>query len=287
MPTLARAYVFCRGDTPSAQPVLRTLETALGRAGIPVVQIYEIPIPPGKTGWPPAGIRPEPGDFAISIGGDGTFLATVTATRAELPIMGINLGRLGYLTDFVADRIDQDLEPILKGQCQTETRLLVRGRIDPGEPEWRLALNDIVLEKADGGKMVDIETWIDGRFICAHRADGLIVSTPSGSTAYALSCGGPILHPELSNLVILPIAPHNLSDRPLVIAGQARIELRVPKGQAHRCLVNWDGSATRPLGPGAVVQVSRSDRQLEVLHPVSYDPISRLREKLHWGRSGI
>jgi NAD+ kinase len=285
MPTLARAYIFCRGETPACPSVLVTLERILGQAGIPIVQKREIPGVSGQTDPPPSEAVFEPGDFAISVGGDGTFLATATATRAEIPILGINLGRLGYLTDFAADRLDRELRPLLEGHYQTETRILIRGCLKPGPSEWRLALNDIVLGKADGGRMIDIETWIEGRFVCAHRADGLIVSTPSGSTAYALSCGGPILHPELSCLVILPIAPHNLSDRPLVIPGEAQVELRVPEGQASRCLVNWDGSATRRLDPGVRVQINRADRELKIIHPASYDPISRLREKLHWGRS--
>ncbi len=278
-----RAVVFAREGANEIQATVRAIHGVLARHGVTVAGTRIIP---AHGAWPEdPGLAGEcrEGDFAISVGGDGTFLATVSAVQAKLPILGINLGRLGFLTDLSPPDLEPELSAILAGNYRSEKRLLIQGGLDAKTSGWRLALNDIVLEKADGGRMIDIETWIDGRFVCIHRADGVIVSTPTGSTAYALSCGGPILHPELEALIILPISPHNLSERPLVISSNSEVELRVPDRDAGRCQVNWDGQESLRLGAGQTLRITRSPQSVRLIHPSGYDPIARLREKLRWG----
>jgi len=278
-----RAFVFVREETNGILATVQAIRGVLARHAVTVADIRTIP---AHGAWPeepglPTVVRE--GDFAISVGGDGTLLATVSAVRARLPILGVNLGRLGFLTDLSPLALETELSAILAGRYRSEARLLIQGGLDQDPSGWRMALNDIVLEKADGGRMIDIETWIDGRFVCIHRADGVIVSTPTGSTAYALSCGGPILHPELEALIILPISPHNLSERPLVIASGSAIELRVPDRAAERCQVNWDGQESLRLSAGQSLGITRAEQRVQLIHPTDYDPITRLRDKLRWG----
>ncbi|MHB1544687.1 MAG: NAD(+)/NADH kinase [Gammaproteobacteria bacterium] len=278
-----RAFIFVREDTNGILATVQTIRDVLASHTVTVADIRTIP---AHGAWPEGPGLPtmaQTGDFAISVGGDGTLLATVSAVRAKLPILGVNLGRLGFLTDLSPLAVETELSAILAGQYRSETRLLIQGGLDSAPARWRMALNDIVLEKADGGRMIDIETWIDGRFVCIHRADGVIVATPTGSTAYALSCGGPILHPELEALLILPISPHNLSERPLVIASSSEIELRVPDRAAERCQVNWDGQESLRLNAGQSLRISRAEQRVQLVHPIDYDPIAKLRDKLRWG----
>ena len=282
--TFLRAFIFVREDANGIEPTLETIRNVLARHAVTVADIRTIPAHGAWPEEPGLSTTAREGDFAVSVGGDGTLLATVSAVRAKLPILGVNLGRLGFLTDLSPLSLETELASILAGRHRSETRLLIQGGIGPDPGGWRTALNDIVLEKADGGRMIDIETRIDGRFVCIYRADGIIVSTPTGSTAYALSCGGPIVHPALEALILLPISPHNLSERPLVIASNAEIALRVPDRAAERCQVNWDGQESLRLAPGQTLRITRADQRVRLIHPADYDPIARLRDKLRWGR---
>lgn len=281
--SFSRAFIFARADTDDVRATVQVIRDALARYAVTIADSRVIPAHGAWPNEPTLPTQVQEGDFAISVGGDGTFLATVSAVRAGLPVLGVNLGRLGFLTDLSPETLDSELTAILSGRYRLENRLLIQGGLEPAPGSWRLALNDIVLEKADGSHMIEIETWIDGRFVCIHRADGVIVSTPTGSTAYALSCGGPILHPELEALLTLPICPHNLSERPLVIASGSEIELRVPDHTAERCQVNWDGQVSLRLRRGQRLRITRAEQRVQLIHPTDYDPIARLRKKLRWG----
>lgn len=227
-------------------------------------------------------------DLIIVVGGDGTLLHTARALADHpVPMAGINLGRLGFLTDISAERAAQDIERILDGHYRRDDRPMVDGTIHrDGTPLARdLALNDVVLHKADGGRMIEFETWVDGTFVSLHRADGMIAATATGSTAYALSGGGPILHPDLGGLTLVPICPHTLSDRPLVVPDSYRVELVLrghsePEGQVH-----WDGQQRSPMAAGDRLEIRHHGRRTTLLHPPGYDYFALLRSKLHWGRA--
>lgn len=225
-------------------------------------------------------------DLIICVGGDGSLLhAARQYGLAGLPLLGVNLGRLGFLVDVSPAELEQRLDELVNGQFVEERRLLidmVAHRAD-AEVARGVALNDVVLHKADPGRMQEFSTRIDGVGVTTHRADGVLVTTPTGSTAYALSAGGPILYPTLDALALVPISPHTLSDRPLVVGADSRIALTVGDGGGAR--VSCDGQRSFTLETGDTVTVTRSAQVVRLLHPPDYDYFRILRDKLHWGRA--
>jgi NAD+ kinase len=227
-------------------------------------------------------------DLVIVVGGDGTLLKAAHAVADRpVPLVGVNLGKLGFLADITPERLQDDIAAILKGDCSREQRLLLDSCLlrAAGALQCTPALNDVVVQKADGGRLIEFETHVDGRFVCAHRADGMVVATPTGSTAYALSAGGPILHPGLDAIALVPICPHTLGDRPIVVSGGAEIEIVVTNTHGGRAQATWDGQQTQSLVAGDRVQVRRSQRNITFIHPHGYDYYKILRTKLHWGRT--
>jgi NAD+ kinase len=221
-------------------------------------------------------------DLAIVVGGDGTLLHAARALAPSgVPLVGINLGRLGFLVDVSPDEIETCLEHILAGEHDAEERFLLAARTDGG-PDHP-ALNDVVIHKWNTPRMIEYETYIDGVFVNVQRSDGIIVSTPTGSTAYALSGGGPLLHPSLDALVLVPICPHTLSNRPLVVAGGSRIEIRVCGFDAGHAEVTCDGQTSLALARGERVRIERTPHAARLLHPKGHDHYKILRAKLGWG----
>ena len=225
----------------------------------------------------------ERADLAIVVGGDGTLLncARVMAER-NVPLVGINLGRLGFLTDIAAKDLSQAINSILDGDYAAEERMLLSGSCErAGKARLSaVAMNDVVVSRGAMGSMIEFAVTVDGEFIYALRADGLIVASPTGSTAYALSAGGPILHPALQAIALVPISPHTLSNRPVAIRSASRIEITLMKGMDARA--NFDVQAYCELEPGDVVKVTASPRPATLLHPPGYRYFSMLREKLRW-----
>lgn len=229
----------------------------------------------------------ERADLIICVGGDGSLLhAARQYGLAGLPLLGVNLGRLGFLVDVTPAELEQRLDELVNGRFIEEHRLLLDMVAHRGDEEIArgVALNDVVLHKADPGRMQEFSTHIDGVGVTTHRADGVMVATPTGSTAYALSAGGPILHPTLNALVLVPICPHTLSDRPLVVGAGSRIALAVGGGTGG-ARVSCDGQRGFTLAAGDTVTVTRSERAVRLLHPPDYDYFRILRDKLHWGRA--
>jgi NAD+ kinase len=225
-------------------------------------------------------------DLIIAVGGDGTMLYAVgLALNGEVPLLGINRGRLGFLADISPDEIESSLDQVLGGNYTPESRLLLDAQIvDPdGSTRGSMALNDVVLQRRETGRMLDFRTSIANRYVNTHSGDGLIVATPTGSTAYSLSCGGPIIEPTLDAMVIVPICPHTLSDRPIVIPANLEVEVNLLARSDTKAEVTIDGHSSGDISPGDRLLISRSEKRVTLIHPPGYDYYEVLRSKLHWG----
>lgn len=226
-------------------------------------------------------------DLAIVVGGDGTLLNVARDLAAHrVPIIGVNLGRLGFLADIQAEHMTTEIGKILDGDYQTESRLLLhaevmrKGRIVHNAS----AFNDVIISKGELARMIEFETYLDGEFVHSIRGDGIIVASPTGSTAYALSSGGPILHPTLDAIAIVPICPHTLSNRPIVVSGDSIVEILVSRLAEQHAYAAFDGQSTYSLEDGDRVYVRRAEHEVELLHPSGRSHFEVMRIKLHWGR---
>jgi NAD+ kinase len=229
-------------------------------------------------------------DLVIAIGGDGTLLyaARLVAHRG-VPLIGINRGRLGFLTDVLPQDMFASVDAALEGRAERDERSLLEARIvgANGVTARALALNDVVLQKWETGRMVDFETWIDGAYVNTHGGDGLVVASSTGSTAYALSCGGPIVAPHLDVLVVAPICPHTLSDRPIVVSGRSVITVKLVDRPDARAQITCDGVSLGELVHGDRLEVHPTAQKITLLHPNKFEYYRLLRSKLHWGRGGF
>ncbi|MBU0514371.1 MAG: NAD(+)/NADH kinase [Proteobacteria bacterium] len=232
---------------------------------------------------PSAVADPSAVDLAVVLGGDGTLLGAAREVGARgVPILGVNMGGLGFLTAVGLDRMYEVLDHWLAGEHRVQERMTLEGRVfrDGREVSQGVVLNDLVINKAALARILDLPTFIDGRFLTTFRADGLIISTPTGSTAYNLAAGGPILVPGLQAIVLAPICPFTLTNRPLVLDHEARIEVRLERGtDAH---LTYDGQVGFELADGDRVEIGRAARPIRLVEsPLGYFEI--LRTKLGWG----
>ncbi len=224
-------------------------------------------------------------DLIIVVGGDGTLLdAARSIAGRDIALIGVNIGRLGFLVDVCPDEIETQLNSIFAGRYHEEQRAMLQGEVVRGDEVIRtgVALNDVVLHNRARVRMIEFETRIDQQLVNTHRADGIVVCTPTGSTAYALSGGGPILHPELSALALVPICPHTLSNRPIVVTGDRRISIRLHQGSHSNAMAAFDAQNSVDIEPGDEVHVWRHPVPLRLLHPPGYDYYEILRKKLRW-----
>lgn len=225
-------------------------------------------------------------DLVIAIGGDGTLLhAARNVAGRDVPLVGINRGRLGFLTDVSPEQIGDALEAILAGNYLAERRLTLAARVGKRDTGALFALNDIVLQKGDTGRLLDFTTEVDNVYVNNHRGDGLIIATPTGSTAYALSCSGPIIQPNVDALVMVPICPHTLSDRPLVLASSSEIRVTLDNAGGSEAHVVCDGESLARMSAGDILTVSLAKQPVTLLHPREYNYYELLRSKLNWGRA--
>ncbi len=241
---------------------------------------------PGASGVP-HGELASGADLMIAVGGDGTLLyAAGLVARHRVPLLGINRGRLGFLTDVMPQDIPECLDAALAGQLAADERPLFMARLHQagGGHNECLALNDVVLQKLATGRMLDFETRVAGRYVNTHAGDGIVVASATGSTAYALSCGGPIIEPQLDVVVLAPICPHTLSDRPIVVSGHSTVEIRLLERPDMRAQVTCDGTILGTLVPGDRLEIQRAAERITLLHPPGHDYFRLLRSKLHWGR---
>jgi NAD+ kinase len=227
--------------------------------------------------------------IAIVIGGDGSLLYAARLVAASgMPMLGINRGRLGFLTDVMPQDMLHCVDAALEGRCLADHRPLLDARVikASGSELSEFALNDVVLSKWETGRILDFETSVDGRYVNTHGGDGLVVASATGSTAYALSCGGPIVDPGLDVLVVVPICPHTLADRPIVVSGRSTIAVELHDRHDTRAQVTCDGVVLCELKPGDRLEIHPSVHRITLLHPPGYDYFRLLRSKLHWGRGG-
>ncbi|MFQ5470826.1 MAG: NAD(+) kinase [Gammaproteobacteria bacterium] len=227
-------------------------------------------------------------DLAVVIGGDGTLLnAARSLADHNVPIAGINLGHLGFLTDISPSNMLDHIDEILNGQYLIEERFLLHAKIirDGEYISESDAFNDVVVHKWNVARMIEIETYVDGKFVYSQRSDGLIVSTPTGSTAYALSAGGPIIHPTLNAMVLVPVCPHTMSNRPIVVDGNSQVEVIVREHRSDSAQVTCDGQITFGLISGDHIQIRKKDNPVRLVHPSQHDHFEILRAKLHWAEN--
>lgn len=228
----------------------------------------------------------ERADLAVVLGGDGTLLHTARRLAAcDVPLVGVNQGRLGFMTDLSRPTMLERIGEMLDGKYRSERRALLEAAVlRGGEQVFRtLAMNDVVVNKGELGRMIEFELRIDGEFIYTQRSDGIIVATPTGSTAYALSAGGPILHPAVAGIALVPLCPHALTNRPVLVADESVIDVELLS--PHDARVHCDGQTRIDVEAGDVVRVRRSGRGITLLHPLGYSYFAMLREKLRWSEA--
>jgi NAD+ kinase len=290
---ITRAALIARPSLPAALETLTEAAAWLEAHGCsPVVERASAEAA-GLVGRWPTTSRETLADGAgvvIAFGGDGTLLDAARAvvhSTGDAPLIGINLGRLGFLTEVGRSEMLGALSALIAGEGRIETRLMLEGDITRagGTLATRLALNDIVVTRGALSRMIEMDVLVDGQFVCHVKADGLIVATATGSTAYNLSAGGPIVHPSLDALVLTPIAPHTLTHRPLVLSASARIEVRPIVEAQSDIIATFDGQYGVTLQAGDVVGIQRAPRLLRLLHTSSRTHFDMLREKLKWGNA--
>jgi NAD+ kinase len=224
-------------------------------------------------------------DLTIAIGGDGTMLsASRMLAGTNLSVVGINVGRLGFLADVTLAKLDHQMDEILAGNYREETRFLLEVSINHESAIVAKAMNDVVVHAHQGLHMIEFETSINGHFLNSQRADGLVIATPTGSTAYAMSAGGPILDVDLDAVVLASVSPHALSNRPLVVSASNTINITISETNDVTAMVTCDGRPGHVLKPGDTVSIRRHSQQIKLLHLANHDHYSILRAKLEWGK---
>ena len=269
---------------------LRSLAAFLAARGCAVLLEQETAAEAGVEEFPVvdyAGIGAR-ADLAVVLGGDGTMLSAARALAgAGVPLVGVNQGRLGFMTDIAYGAMEETMGSLLEGRYSIEARtMLVTEVVRAGEPIFATsALNDVVVNKGASGRLIELVVRVDGEFVYDLRSDGLIVATPTGSTAYALSANGPIIQPTVPALALVPISPHTLSNRPIAVSDSCVVEITLKHGADAR--LQTDGQPQIELVEGDCITVRRAPHALKLVHPEGYRYYNMLREKLHWTESAL
>lgn len=279
----ARQYRSNRG----VADTLHALETSLLNDNIPVLIEEETADSFTTNNAPTIALDQlgQAGDLLIVVGGDGSLISAARAAAGEkVPILGINRGTLGFLTDINPQDCDTEVKAIINGHYVEEQRFLLTANATnvDGESLDYTALNDIVLSPGEEPHMVSFDIFINEKIVCNQRADGIIIATPTGSTAYALSGGGPILHPKLDAIAMVPMFPHTLSSRPIVVIGDSDIRLHVHEKNPYPPRITCDGQLRMKIPPGGDVHIKKSNQVLRLIHPLNYNYYETLRSKLGW-----
>jgi NAD+ kinase len=283
-----QALLIGKYQAPQAQRLLGDIAARLSRAGVEVwvgeltAQHVDLPYPVMRSADLPARTA-EGGWVAVVLGGDGTMLgAARRLAPLNVPLVGINAGRLGFMTDIADSAWEEAIDGLLAGAFEREERAMLSGAVErAGQTIFQaIAVNDVVVNRNGASGLVELKVDVDGRFMYVQRADGLIVATPTGSTAYALSAYGPILHPRVDGVVLVPIAPHTLSNRPIVLPGNAQIAIEVVT--QRDVSVNFDMQSYAELVGGDRIHIGTAPYRCVFLHPPGWSYFSTLRKKLHW-----
>ena len=269
----------------STRAALEDIASFLEQAGCEVVVERDTAASTGLTSYPSADVAAIGAgcDLGLVVGGDGTMLGIGRQlARHGVPLIGVNQGRLGFITDIALDQFRTVLPPMLAGEYEEDLRCLLHARVmRDGQCVFdALAMNDVVVNRGATSGMVELRVEVDGHFVANQRADGLIVATATGSTAYALSAGGPLLHPSIAGWVLVPIAPHTLSNRPIVLPEGAEIAIELVAGRDASA--NFDMQSLASLLHGDRISVRRSQHQVRFLHPRGWSYFDTLRRNLHW-----
>lgn len=223
--------------------------------------------------------------IVISLGGDGTILATArTLGKSEIPILGINLGSLGFLTQLTPDNLENALKRVVSGAFQIEKRMVLNSKVIIGENMvLPFALNDVVIDKGSVSRVINLSLYADGEYISSYTADGMVIATPTGSTAYSLATGGPILKPNMDALIVSPISPFSLTSRPLVFPAETILEVRI-RSEHGSALLTIDGQVATKFSPQGTIQVSKAEHYIRFVRFPENSFFDILRQKLHWGK---
>jgi NAD+ kinase len=290
MPPIARMGVVAKQQLQPVGDVLGSLATWLAERRVDVV--YDTDTGELARGGTQRVVTrdelPSLVDMVLVLGGDGTLLSMagrIARAGRDIPILGVNFGSLGFLTEIRIDELYATLESVLTGKAQFDRRLMLHAEAHrQGEPvDARVVLNDIVITRASVSRIIDLSVSVNNSFVTRVKADGLIIASPTGSTAYNLAAGGPIVHPVVDALVLTPIAPHTLTNRPVVIPASMAVEVRPHVHGADEVFVTFDGQSGYPLQNGDLVRVRRSSHALRIVRAPARSYFEVLREKLKWG----
>jgi len=291
MPPIHTVGLVARDDLRAAGAVLAETFRWLEGRGLEVLSDQQTAALAGRPAGSGVPKDELPGrvDLVVVLGGDGTLLGMadrIAKADADVPIMGVNFGSLGFLTEITLEDLYPALENVLDGRAQVDLRLMLRSRVlreDTLRADHRV-LNDVVVNRGAGSPIIDLSVSVDGAFVTRVRADGLIVASPTGSTAYNLACGGPILHPEVDAVVLTPIAPHTLTNRPVVIPATAEVRIQPSLGQAgDEVVASFDGQESVRLQHGDIVSVRAALKPLRLVRSARRTYFEVLRQKLKWG----
>lgn len=290
MPAFKTVALIGRHNAPDIGAAVLAMADFLRRGGCEVLVERQTAASPGLSGLAAADYAQigAQADLAVVLGGDGSMLNAARSLAAHrVPLVGVNQGRLGFLTDIAAGKMTETMGEILAGRYSVEERTMLAAEVHRGGTVAfsTLALNDAVVNKGAVGRLIEFLVHIDGEFVYDLRSDGLIVTTPTGSTAYALSSNGPILEPRVPAFALVPISPHTLSNRPIAVSDRSVIEITLRQSTDAR--VHFDGQPQFDLHDGDRVAVRRAAESTVLVHPPGYSYYAMLREKLHWGGGGL
>ena len=277
--------IIIKRNKPEALDATRTIIEWLDKKGVRVLLDPEVAARMGHPHQAERDDMPSQAEVLMVLGGDGTLLSVARLKGIEaIPILGINLGGLGFLTETLRDEMFEVLEKVVAGDFETDKRLMLKATIyqEGKVVEQSTVLNDVVINKGALARIIDLETHIDGGYLTTFKSDGLILSTPTGSTAYSLAAGGPIVYPSLDSIIMNPICPHTLTNRPLVLPGSVKVRV-VLKSANQDVHITLDGQAEMPLGVGDAVEVERAGAYIHLVKSPHKTYFELLRTKLRWG----